>query len=53
MMELTDTYGIYVNTVWFISDFADMTHIIQVHMTSMIHRYGDMTDEYDTYVHTM
>ena len=37
----------------YISDFADMTHIVQVHMISMIHRYGDMTDKYDTYVHTM
>ena len=53
MTELTDRYDIYVNTVRFIGDFEDMTHIIQVHMTSMTHRYGDMTDKYDTYVHTI
>ena len=40
-------YDIYVNTVWFISGSADKTHIIQVHVTSMTHRYGDMTDKYD------
>ena len=45
----------------YISDFAGMTHIIQVHMTSTIHGYGNMTDKYKsrfnsfhklTYIHT-
>ena len=44
--ELTDTYDVYVNTVWFINGFADRTHIIQVRMASMAHRYGDLTDKY-------
>ena len=46
MTELTDTYNIYVNTVRFISDFVGTTHFTQVHMTSMVHRYGAMTDKY-------
>ena len=52
MTELTGTYNIFY-TVWCISDFADMSHIIQVHMINMMHRYGDMTDIYGMYVHTV
>ena len=29
----------------------DTTHIIQVHMTSMVHKYEDVTDKYEIYVH--
>ena len=46
VMKLTDTYDIYVNTIWFISGFSDRSHIIQVRMTSMAHKYGDLTGKY-------
>ena len=36
----------FLYSMVYINDFADMTLIIQVHMTSMIHRYGDTTEEY-------
>ena len=41
--ELNGTYGIFY-TVWCISDFAYMSHTIQVHMIYMMHhRYEEMT----------